>query len=80
MKNKIMLAIFSSFVIVYFFVKFHSYMETTHLISFFSENMLALFVSLIFINTASLFIILLESNEAISSNIDSPLAKTPKQI
>jgi len=80
MKKNIKLAIFSSFVIVYLFVKFHSYIETTYLISFFSENILALFVALMFINAVSLSIVLLESNEAISSSIDSPLAKTTKQI
>jgi len=80
MKNSMKSAIFISFVIVYLFVKFHSYIETTYLISFFSENILALFVSLLFINAISLSIVLLESNEAISSSIDSPFSRTTKQI
>ena len=80
MKKSIKLSIFTSFVIVYLFVKFHGYIETTYLISFFSENILALFVSLLFINAISLSIVLLESNKAISSSVDSPFTRTTKQI
>jgi hypothetical protein len=42
--------------------------------------MMALFVSLLFINASALGIVLLESSELVSSNISSRFSKTTKQI
>lgn len=80
LRSSIKLAIFSSFVIVYLCMKFQIFMKTTYLISFFSDNMMALFVSLLFINASALGIVLLESSELVSSNISSRFSKTTKQI
>lgn len=81
MKSNLKLSIFSSFVIVYLLMKFHMFVETTYLISFFTDNIIFLFVSFIFINATALGIVLLELNEAISGNTDeSNFSRTTKQI
>ncbi len=68
MKNYLISTIFISFVIVMFFVKFHTFVETTYIINFFSDNVVYLFVSFLFINASALGVVLLEAGELIKND------------